>query len=336
MIIKNLLKNKKVEKTPIWIMRQAGRHLPEYREIRKKNVLLDMFFSPEIVQEVTLQPIRRYDLDAAIIFSDILVIPYALGMNLNFGSNSKPTLDGIDKIFKKLNKELFKQRLSDVYKSIALVKKEIKGKKPLVGFSGGAWTLYLYMMSGGSSAKFPQARAGALKNFEQTKEMLSLLSDAIFFHLEEQIKAGADIVKIFESEAGSVTDLYFEDFIVEPTKKVVSKLKKEYPEIEIICFPRGASLRYKYYSDKIDSDVIAVDQFVPAEWAKKNISGKIIQGNLDPALLFSSKENIKKQVDKVENIFGKGRYIFNLGHGILPTTPFENVKFLVDYLRGEA
>lgn len=336
MIIKNLLKNKKVEKTPIWIMRQAGRHLPEYREIRKKNVLLDIFFSPEIVEEVTLQPIRRYDLDAAIIFSDILVIPYALGMNLNFGSNSKPTLDGIDKMSKKLNKEFFKQRLSDVYKSISLVKKEIKDKKPLIGFSGGAWTLYLYMMSGGSSASFPQARASALENFEQTKEIISLLSDAIFFHLEEQIKAGADIVKIFESEAGSVTDLYFEDFIIKPTKKVVSKLKKEYPEIKIICFPRGASFRYKYYSDEIDSDVIAVDYFTPAEWAKKNISGKIIQGNLDPALLFSSKENIKTQVDKIENIFGKGKYIFNLGHGILPTTPVENVQFLVDYLRGDA
>ena len=336
MIIKNLLKNKKVERTPIWIMRQAGRHLPEYREIRKKNVLLDMFFSPEIVQEVTLQPVRRYDLDAAIIFSDILVIPYALGMNLNFGSNSKPALDGFDKIFKELNKEFFRQRLSDVYKSISLVKNQITDKKPLIGFSGGAWTLYLYMMSGGSSATFPQVRAGAVTNFEQTQEILSLLSDAIFFHLEEQIKAGADIVKIFESEAGSVTDLYFEDFIIEPTKKVVSRLKKEYPKIKIICFPRGASFRYKDYSDEINSDVIAVDHFVPIEWAKRNINGKIIQGNLDPALLFSSKDNIKKQVNNIESIFGKGKYIFNLGHGILPNTSVDKVQFLVDYLRGEA
>jgi len=189
MIIRNLLENKKLDRTPLWIMRQAGRHLPEYRSIREKNALFEMFFSPKIVKEVTLQPIKRYDLDAAIVFSDILVIPYALGMNLNFSSNSKPMLEGIEKIStKEINQKIFKERLVNIYEAISLVKSEIKNKKPLIGFSGGAWTLYMYMLSSGSSIGFSKARAEALKNLKHTKEMLNLLSEAIFFSLRRTNK----------------------------------------------------------------------------------------------------------------------------------------------------
>lgn len=334
MIITNLLDNKKIERTPIWIMRQAGRHLPEYRKIRENKNLFDMFFLPEIVKEVTLQPVRRYDLDAAIIFSDILVIPYALGMDLNFGSNSKPKLEGLDKLHSlEINEDSFKDRLKNVYESISLVKKEIGGTKPLIGFSGGAWTLYMYIMAGGNSANFPTVRAHAYRDSSLTIKMLDFISEAIFLHLEEQIKSGADIIKIFESEAGTVSDKFFEEFIIKPSQKIILKLKKKYPQVKTICFPRGASFRYKDYYQKVDSDVISIDHFVPLSWAAENIKGKIKQGNLDPATLFCSEKEIEKEVMNIEKSFGKGKYIFNLGHGILPETPVEKVSFLVSVLR---
>ncbi len=334
MIIKNLLNTKKIEKTPIWIMRQAGRHLPEYRAIREKNNLLNMFFSPKIIKEVTLQPIHRYGLDAAIIFSDILVIPFALGMDLNFGSDSKPKLEGIEKVISlKVDQKNFKDKLKNIYEAISLTKKEIKDQKDFIGFSGGAWTLYMYMFSGGSSSLFPKIRAEAFKNAEQTSKMLDFISEAIFLHMEEQIKSGVNIVKIFESEAGTVSDLFFDEFIIKPSQKIISKLKEKYPEIKIIYFPRGSSFRYKDCHEKIDADVIAVDHFLPINWVKENITNKIKQGNLDPAVLFCEEIIIEKQVRNIERSFGKGEYIFNLGHGILPNTPVEKVKFLVELLR---
>ena len=333
MILKDLIVKCKTPHTPIWIMRQAGRHLPEYLEIRKNHQLTEMFFLPEIISKVTLQPIERYDLDAAIIFSDILTIPKALGMDLSFSNNSKPKLSGIENVKDNFLEEDFIKALSPVYQAISDVKEKLKNKKPLIGFSGAPWTLAIYMLSGGESTNFAKAKIQALANKDQTLKLISLLTKAVYLHLEQQIIAGADIVKIFDSSAGLIGDDFFDQVVIDSTKEIVAKLKENYSHIPIICFPRESSFRYHRYLEQVKPDVLALDFLIPLELAREFKKQVIVQGNLDPSYLFCSKEEIKKQVMKIEDYLGRGEYIFNLGHGILPETPPENVQYLVDLLR---
>lgn len=340
-ILNIINKKQKAEKPPIWIMRQAGRYLPEYREIRANvNGFLDLCYNSNLASEVTLQPIRRFDLDAAIIFSDILVIPDALGVKVDFVKNEGPVLQKISnkQDLQKLKIDNVVNHLQPVFETLRLTKNQLSTDKTLIGFSGSPWTIACYMIEGGSSKNFDSVRKTALQNPEFFTQLIDILTDAIIIYLREQIKAGADVIKLFDSWAGLLPENDFQKWVINPTKKIIAKIKAEFPNIPVICFPRGSGILYKNFVAEVKPDVIAVDQNLSTKWIAQNLQkdlGIIVQGNLDNHLLaYGSKEEIKKEVKKILQDLGDYPFIFNLGHGILQETPIENVEFLIDLVRG--
>lgn len=342
---------------PIWIMRQAGRYLPEYREIRANvSGFLDLCYNPKLASEVTLQPIRRFDLDAAIIFSDILVIPDALGLKVDFVKNEGPVLQKVvdEKDLQKLDVSKIISHLQPVFENLRLTKKGLqeiaqeKSKKSklteavdktLIGFSGSPFTMACYMIEGGSSKNFDSVRKAAVKNPEFFGKLIDILTESVVIYLREQIKAGADVVKLFDSWAGLLPESEFQKWVIEPTKKIVTQIRAEFPHTPIICFPRGSGVLYKNFVREVKPDIIAIDQNLPKSWAKENLQkelGVVIQGNLDNQLLaFGSKAEIEKEVREILKTFGEYPFIFNLGHGILPETPIENVELVVNIIRNK-
>lgn len=319
--------------TPIWMMRQAGRYLPEYRETRKQvNNFLEMCYTPELATKVTLQPIDRFDFDAAIIFSDILVIPDSLGVDVNFIEGQGPLLTNKYPI-KDLKLNLSK--LAPVYEAISQTRALLSNDKALIGFAGAPWTLAAYIIEGKSSKDFQKSRLFMLNNPQEFALLINLLETTISEHLINQIKAGADIVKIFDSWSGILNPYDFRQWVIEPTKRIINNIRGIYPHIPIICFPRGAGLMYQDYIKETKADIVALDQFVPIEWAANSLATEniILQGNLDPLyLLCEDQEILKKEVLRITKSMNKP-YIFNLGHGILPNTPIENVQLMVDLIR---
>lgn len=329
--------SKKFSSPPIWIMRQAGRYLPEYREIRSQiGSFLDLCYNPKMAAEVTLQPLRRFDLDAAIIFSDILVIPHALGVKVDFVKNEGPVLGKISAL-NELKISDIEKKLQPVFEALALTKSKLGKDKALIGFSGSPWTLACYMIEGGSSKNFEETRKTALQNEEYFSQLIDILIEAISIYLIAQIRAGADVVKLFDSWAGILPENDFQKWVINPTKKIIANVKKIHPNVPIICFPRGCGMLYENFAREVKSDALALDQNVKKSWASdvlQNQMGLVIQGNLDNHLLaFGSKFEIEKEVKKILEIFGKKPFIFNLGHGILPQTPIENMEFLVKLVR---
>lgn len=341
-LINTLLKKEKFSTPPIWIMRQAGRYLPEYREIRS-NVgnFLDLCYNPKLASEVTLQPIRRFDFDAAIIFSDILVIPDALGIKVEFVKNEGPKLRKIStkEDLKKLKTQNIKKHLQPVFEALTLTKSRLDKNKSLIGFSGSPWTLACYMIEGGSSKNFDLTKETAIKNEEFFSELIEILTKAIIEYLLLQIKAGADVVKLFDSWAGILPPTQLRKFVIEPAKKIVREIKKLHPQIPIICFPRGIGVMYEEFAAEVDSHGLAVDQNLSVKWIRKNLQEKsdsVIQGNLDNFLLaFGSKKEIEKEVLNIVENLSNRPFIFNLGHGILPETPIENVEMVLKLIRGK-
>ncbi len=338
----NIINKKEVSSPPIWIMRQAGRYLPEYRKIRANvSGFLDLCYNSKLASEVTLQPIKRFDFDAAIIFSDILVIPDALGLQVDFVKNEGPVLQKIsdEKDLEKLDVSKIISHLQPVFETLRLTKKELSVDKTLIGFSGSPWTMACYMIEGGSSKNFDLARKTAIKNPEFFTKLIDILTESVVIYLREQIKAGADVVKLFDSWAGLLPESEFQKWVIEPTKKIVAQIRAEFPQTPIICFPRGSGVLYKNFVREVKPDVIAVDQNLPKLWIKENLQkdlGVVVQGNLDNQLLaFGSKVEIEKEVREILKIFGEYPFIFNLGHGILPETPIENVELVVKIVRGK-
>lgn len=321
---------------PIWLMRQAGRYLPEYRELRKnaKN-FLDFCYNPEMAIEATLQPLRRFDLDAAIIFSDILVIPDSMGLKVEFLENHGPLIEEVNNR-EKLNLALEKsnnEKLENIYKAIKFTKNQLPKNKALIGFAGGAWTIACYMVEGKLTKDFSKIKAIYYTNKEYITNLINILIERIADHLIKQIEAGADIVQIFDSWAGIVSAQDYKDLIINPNIKIIEKVKSLYPEVKIICFPRMSGVHYKNFCEQVNCDAIGVDQFISISWVSENSESKIIQGNLDPLVLLGNENLIKNSVD---NIFYsmKGRnFIFNLGHGVVPNTDPEKVRFLVNYIK---
>ena len=336
--IKELVSKEKLARTPIWLMRQAGRFLPEYRKIKEgSSSFLEMCYTPEIAAKITLLPIDQLDFDAAIIFSDILVIPHGLGFDLKFINGEGPALKTISATSNISKLKLDNRKLSPTYEAISMVKSRLKKGKELIGFAGAPWTLLSYMIEGSGSRDFAKSKVFITENPEITKELVDILIESVSEHLIKQIEAGADIVQIFDSWAGFLTEEDYYRLVVEPTEKIVKKVKSEYGNIPIIGFPRGSSFLYEKYAKETGVDVMSIDQFVPLEWAAKKLkSDVIIQGNLDPRCLLCSKKQIKKHVDLIQERLGRGEFIFNLGHGVLPSTPVDNVKYLVRLVRGEA
>ncbi len=333
-IIKILSEKKSQEIPPIWIMRQAGRYLPEYRAIRSDvKDFLSLCYNPQLASEVTLQPIKRFDLDAAIIFSDILVIPHALGVEVNFVKNEGPKLGKFN--LADLKTSNIEKHLQPVFEALSLTKSRLDKNKALIGFSGAPWTLACYMIEGGGSKSFEEVRRFAIEKESEFKILIDILTESVIEYLSLQIKAGADVVKLFDSWAGVLPPVELQKWVINPTKKIVTRLKEKHSQTPIIAFPRGIANSYKNYAREVKADAIALDQTVDRNWAKENINS-VLQGNLDNFLLaFGSKEKIENEVCSILKEFRDKSFIFNLGHGILPETPIENVELLIKLIRNE-
>ena len=323
------------QKTPIWLMRQAGRYLPEYMEVRKttKN-FLDFCYDVDKATKVTLQPVKRFGLDAAIIFSDILVLPDALGWQVEFKENIGPVLQQ----FK--SREDFKylqsnpnDKLEKIYEIVKKVKNELPSSTSLIGFAGSPWTVMTYMLEGKGKQDFRVSKKFIYENKELAKELIEFITKKTSYHLINQIKAGVDIIKIFDSWSGVLSEEDFKDFVIEPTKKIIAKIKEFSPRTPIITFPKGAGFLYERFIEEVPMDVLAVDMLVPLEKMKQWSDKVIVQGNLDPVILLTNKSIIKEKIHKILSTLENKNFIFNLGHGILPETPPENVEFLVECIR---
>lgn len=338
-IILEIFNNKKVSPA-IWLMRQAGRYLPEYRKVRQETKhFLDLCYNSDLASEVTIQPIRRFNFDAAIIFSDILVVPDSMGIKVRFKENQGPVLEEIQTI-EALNNALSRKnqdKLLPVYEAIRKTKKQLPENVALIGFSGGAWTLASYIVEGQLSRDLSIIKPIYYNNKYFLEKLIDHLVENVSQHLINQIKAGAELLQIFDSWAGMLAGKDYEDLIIKPTQKIIEKVKAIYPNIPIICFPRMSGLQYEKFCHEVNCDAIGVDQYMSLKWLKKHSNSKIIQGNLDPLVLFSnSKDLIREKVDAIlEDLEGQN-FIFNLGHGVLPKTPPENVEFLVNYVKGSS
>ncbi|WP_341753261.1 MULTISPECIES: uroporphyrinogen decarboxylase [unclassified Candidatus Tisiphia] len=321
--------------TPIWLMRQAGRYLPEYQKIRKTvSGFLNLCYDVNKAVEVTLQPIRRYNFDAAIVFSDILVLPDALGWDVKFEENIGPILRKFQskEDFKYL-KENSSEKLNVVYEIINKIKANLPTNTVLIGFAGSPWTVMTYMLEGKGKQSFETSKRFIYENNNLARELLDFITEKTIIHLIGQVIAGADLVQLFDSWAGILEETEYDQFVIQPTKKIVIALKKQFPYLPIIGFPRGSGLLYEKYINNTGVDVIGVDQFVPVSSMKLWSEKIIVQGNLDPFILLTNQEIIEEKVSKIILNFKRKNFIFNLGHGILPNTPVENVEFLVNYVR---
>ncbi len=322
-------------KRPIWLMRQAGRYLPEYREIRKSTKsFLDLCYNPEKACEVTLQPIKRFGFDASIIFSDILVLPNIFGWDVRFEDNIGPILRPfrIEEDFRFL-KELPDQNAQQVYYAINKVRSELPQDVSLIGFVGAPWTVASYMIEGKSSKDLFFSRRMIYSDPILFGKLIDFITEKSIFHLKNQIKAGADVVQIFDSFAGFLGEPEYSEYIIKPTKLIVSSLKKDFPNIPIIGFPKGSGLLYEKYAKETGIDVLSLDWSIDPSYAKGAFQGKVLQGNLDPATLASNKETIERKARYIlEELSGRD-LIFNLGHGVTPESSLENVEFLVNYVR---
>ena len=328
--IQETILNKKTTNTPIWLMRQAGRYLPEFREIRKNNPdFIKLCLNETLSSEVTLQPLKRFELDAAIIFSDILMLPYGLNQRVEFKKDFGPQLGdlNIDDLLK-INEIDFLKKLNPVYKSIKLVSEQnLINNKSLIGFVGAPWTLLVYMINKHSPKKELEKKFFENKNL--IKKILLILDKFLKIHIEQQIKNGANVIQIFDSWAGLLDENDLPNYVYNPTLSLVNHVKSL--SVPVICFPRGIK-NYKNYCDVVNPDVVNIDYDVdPISISKKiNIP---VQGGLDPKVLLTDISNLKKQALKYLDIFKDHPYIFNLGHGVLPETNPEMVDYLVKIVK---
>ena len=328
--IKDCIINKETTYKPIWLMRQAGRYLPEFREIRKKNQnFINLCLNDKLSSEITLQPLRRFNFDAAIIFSDILMLPYGLGQSVEFKKNFGPLLGdlNIEKL-SKVNESKFINELNPIYKTISIVKKnEILRNKDLIGFVGAPWTLLVYMLNKQSPKKDINKKYFNDKSL--IENLLNIIDKFLKIHIKNQIESGATIIQIFDSWAGLVEEENIEKYIYEPTRRIVKFVKDQ--NVPVICFPRNIK-SYKNYVDIVIPSAINIDYNVDPLKIRKEI--KIpVQGGLDPKILLSDKKTLKKEVQKYLELFKDHPYIFNLGHGILPETKIEMVEELVNIIK---
>ena len=331
--LRKCIEEKETSYTPIWFMRQAGRYLPEFREIRKNNPdFIKLCLNPNLVNEITLQPLKRFNLDAAIIFSDILMIPYGLGQKVEFKKGIGPILEEIN-LDKIINTDPvdFVQKILPVYKGIEKVKGNLK-EKNLIGFVGAPWTLLLYMLNKGSpknSFDFNKIN----KDKFLINRLLKKLEEIICLHIDKQIEAGANIIQIFDSWAGLLPKNELPNYCYIPNLKIVEHVKTK--KIPVICFPKGIGENYIDFCSTVKPDCISIDYEIDPEWIKEKLKDLPIQGGLDPKILLGEKEEIKKNTQKYLNIFKDYPYIFNLGHGVLPEIKPEAIDYVVKLVRDQ-
>ena len=324
---------RKTSYTPIWFMRQAGRYLPEFREIRSKNTdFIKLCLNSNLVNEITLQPLKRFDLDAAIIFSDILMVPYGLGQKVEFKKGIGPILENVN-LDKIINTDPvdFVQKLIPVYKGIEKVKKNLKNSD-LIGFAGAPWTLLLYMLNK-KSPKNDFSYEKIIKDRFLVNRLLKKIEEAICIHVDKQIEAGAEVIQIFDSWAGLLPEKELPNYCYIPTLKIVEHIKSK--NIPVICFPKGIGKNYIDFSLTVKPDCISIDYDVDPEWIRKNLKDIPVQGGLDPKILLKGKDEIKKNTEKYLNTFKDYPYIFNLGHGVLPEIKPETIGYIIELVRNK-
>ena len=324
---------------PIWMMRQAGRYLPEYRATRAQaGDFLSLCYNPELAAEVTLQPIRRYGFDAAILFADILLLPQALGPKLWFETGEGPRMETtvtMDQVRALKPVEAIHDTLSPVYETVRILSRELPKETTLIGFAGAPWTVATYMIAGRGSKD--QGAAHALKATDRATfvALIDRITDATVEYLSEQVKAGAEVVKLFDSWAGSLKGQDFEDFAVAPTAKIITAMKARFPHLPIIAFPREAGAGYIGFAKKTGADCVALDNSITPEWGAENVQKDgCVQGNLAPEHMVTGGEALVREARRVVDAFRGGPHIFNLGHGITPDADPENVKLMIDTVRG--
>lgn len=317
---------------PLWLMRQAGRYLPEYRETRKQaGSFLELCYNSELAAEVTLQPLRRFKLEASIVFADILLLPHALGQNLQFLEGEGPKLDAIQDLdgLKALKPEKIHEGLSPVYETISRLKKELAPETTLFGFAGAPWTVALYMLGGKGSGGHEATRLWAYRNPDLFSALLDMLVDTTSSYLQAQVRAGADILQLFDSWAGGLPPSAFQAWCVEPTKRIVELVKAEYPDVPIVGFPRSSGPLARPYALQTGVDAVSLDTGMDPEWAAETLQPILpVQGNLDPMALVAGGDMLRQETLSILDRFKGGRHIFNLGHGIVPQTPPEHVAEL--------
>ena len=329
-LITECIKNKTTNINPVWLMRQAGRYLPEFREIRLKNQdFIKLCLNESLSSEITLQPIKRFDFDAAIIFSDILMLPYGLGQKVEFKKNFGPLLGDLDlPKLSQVDENTFVKKLLPVYDAIKNVKQNSLSKnKDVIGFVGAPWTLLVYMLNKQSPKK--QLNNEILKDKKKVKDLFSLIDIFLKIHIKKQIESGASVIQIFDSWAGLVDHNDIDNYIYEPTIKLVDYVKTL--NTPVICFPRNIN-DYKNYVDIIKPDVINIDYNVDPVKIKNQLD-IVVQGGMDPKILLKDKDELKKEVLKFLNLFKDHPYIFNLGHGVLPETNPDSVDYMVKLIR---
>ena len=323
---------------PIWMMRQAGRYLPEYRATRAQaGDFLSLCYNPELAAEVTLQPIRRYGFDAAILFADILLIPEALGADLWFVTGEGPRLSTITTAsdFEKLKPaHSVHDKLSPIYETVKILSRELPEETALIGFAGAPWTVATYMIAGKGTPDQGPAHALKSENRELFQSLTDLLTDATIEYLSAQIDAGAEVVKLFDSWAGSLKGADFEDFSLAPITKIISALKARYPDKPIIAFPREAGEQYKGFAKASGADCVALDNSVDPTWAAQNVQiDGCVQGNLASSHMVTGGDALIAETRAIVDAFSNGPHIFNLGHGITPDADPENVQLMIDTIR---
>jgi uroporphyrinogen decarboxylase len=328
---KSLILKKK--NLPIWFMRQAGRYLPEYQIIRKKNKnFIEFCLNIKNATKVSLQPVERYNLDAAIVFSDICLILKAAGQNIKFKENIGPVLENYKpEVFYNLSNKDFLKKLKNVYKIIKNIRKKLPKEKSLIGFAGAPWTLLVYMINKSS----PKENRKLLVNLkkEEILKILRRLENLVYIHCKEQILAGADIIQLFDSWSGLIDKKNLKQFCINPNKNIVKKIKKEFPSKGVVCFPKGIKKNINIFIREVGPDGINLDYDINLNDLNLN-SNVVFQGGLNPKFLLGSQQRMFKEAKKYLDFFKSRPYIFNLGHGILPQTKPENVKKLVEFVRG--
>jgi uroporphyrinogen decarboxylase len=323
---------------PVWLMRQAGRYLPEYRALRAEaSSFLEFCYRPDLAVEATLQPIRRFGMDGAILFSDILVVPDALGQRVAFVEGQGPVLEAIGdaRAVARLETATVVERLAPVYEAVRRLVRALPSEVTLIGFAGAPWTVATYMVEGGGSRDFARVKRWAFAAPDDFQRLIDILVEVTAAHLCAQLEAGAHAVQLFDSWAGVLPEPAFRRWCIAPVRAVVERVKARQAGAPVIAFPRGAGVLYAGYAAATGADAVSIDSAVPLDWARRSVQTEaVVQGNLDPVMLLAGGQAMADEVVRIREALGGGPFVFNLGHGVLPDTPPDHVAALVRLIRG--
>ena len=333
-----VLSGERIDPAPVWMMRQAGRYLPEYRQLRAdKGSFLDLVYDSDAAAEVTLQPLKRFpDLDAAILFSDILIVPFAIGQNLSFVAGEGPRLTPPLASARLDDLTPFLARLEPIYETVRKVRAALDPAKALLGFAGAPWTVATYMVAGQGSRDQSETRRLAYSDAGLFEALIGRIEHVTLDYLSNQVEAGADAVQIFDSWAGSLAPTEFERWVIAPTARIVAGLKERHPDVRVIGFPKGAGGKLGAYARETGVDGIGLDETVDPVWADRELpAGLPVQGNLDPLALLAGGDGLDGAVRRILDAFAGRPHIFNLGHGILQETPIAHVERMLRAVKGQ-